>query len=272
MTFDPGGEAIETLTVQAIDMMLGLMQLRGWRRHGQDMTIGLARDRTDRWWDHVLATHAFVIESELAPGADSADIERIADLTMIAWCMEREFHLGDATPRRGPRHPGVEHDPKAWPQPETIHGDPRFARMGREIALRRFPRIDDGCVELESERTRGSGWTRRRRTPRAAAPASRRAEVRGGVMHRCRFRVATPFVIGRVGATPAPTPSARNPRIRSRRLRRAAPHAQPLVRAASSAMPESVSGATGGSPRKVTRLRAVLATAPKTSSTRFATS
>ena len=38
-------------------------------------------------------------------------------------------------------------------QPEANDGDLVVARIGREIALKRFRRIDDACVELQSEST-----------------------------------------------------------------------------------------------------------------------
>ena len=94
-TFDPGDAANVVLTVHAADIMLGLMHLRGWRDLNERILIGLARDWPDRWWDRPLGPNAFVVESNLAPagGSDPDDIERIASLTMIAWCMEREIHL-----------------------------------------------------------------------------------------------------------------------------------------------------------------------------------
>ena len=97
MSFDPGDAPDDTLCAHAPEIMLGLMQLRGWRYDGQEMLIGLARDWTDRWWDRPLGPNAFVVESDLAParGSDAGDIERIIALTTVAWCMEREMHLKD---------------------------------------------------------------------------------------------------------------------------------------------------------------------------------
>ena len=95
MTFDPGAASNDTLSVHAPEIMLGLMQLRGWRYDGQEMLIGLARDWTDRWWERPLGPNAFVVESDLAParGSDAGDINRIIALTQVAWCMEREMHM-----------------------------------------------------------------------------------------------------------------------------------------------------------------------------------
>ena len=97
MSFDPSDAPNDTLCAHAPEIMLGLMELRGWRYDGQEMLIGLARDWTDRWWDRPLGPNAFVVESDLAParGSDAGDIERIIALTTVAWCMEREMHLKD---------------------------------------------------------------------------------------------------------------------------------------------------------------------------------
>ena len=97
MSFDPGETSDETLTVHAVDVMLGLMQLRGWRHEGQEAQIGLASDWADEWWDRALGPNAFVIESNLAPAGvpDPDDINRIVSLTTVAWCMEREIHVNE---------------------------------------------------------------------------------------------------------------------------------------------------------------------------------
>ena len=97
MTFDPGDAPGATLGKHAIDIMLNLMFLRGWRHDGQVMRMGLAREWPDRWWAHALGPHALAVESDLArAGAtDPDDIERIASLTKVAWCMERELYLAE---------------------------------------------------------------------------------------------------------------------------------------------------------------------------------
>ena len=95
MTFDPGDAPNEILTMHAADIMLGLMHLRGWRDLNEKILIGLARDWTDRWWEHPPGPNAVVVEANLAPAgaSDPDNIERIASLTMIGWSMEREIHL-----------------------------------------------------------------------------------------------------------------------------------------------------------------------------------
>ena len=97
MAYDPGDAADETLMVHAAHIMLSLLQMRGWRHDGQEMLIGFASDWTDPWWDRPLAPYALVVESDLsAAGAtDPEDVERIAVLTQIVWCMERDVHLAE---------------------------------------------------------------------------------------------------------------------------------------------------------------------------------
>ena len=95
MTFDPGDAADTSLTARAVDMMLGLTHVRGWRFDGQEMRLGRASAWTDRWWARTLGPDAFVVESDLAPAGAAVpdDIPRIIGLTMLAWCLEREQRL-----------------------------------------------------------------------------------------------------------------------------------------------------------------------------------
>ena len=101
VTFDPGDAFSISLTAHAVDILLGLTYLRGWRDYAQEMRIALATDWTDRWWDRPLGPGAFVVESDLARAhvADVDDITRIIKLTTVAWCMERDLDLrGRPTP------------------------------------------------------------------------------------------------------------------------------------------------------------------------------
>ena len=93
MSFDPGDTPNATLGMHAMDIMVGLMHLRGWRHDEQELRIRLAREWPDRWWAHTLGPHALVVESDVAvAGAtDAGDIASIASLPEVAWCMEREL-------------------------------------------------------------------------------------------------------------------------------------------------------------------------------------
>ena len=94
MVFDPGSTESERLLVHAADVMLGLMYLRGWRKLEEQVLIGLASNWSDQWWERAPGANAFVIEANLAPTpeSDSGDLDRIATLTSLAWCMEHDLH------------------------------------------------------------------------------------------------------------------------------------------------------------------------------------
>ena len=95
MAFDPGDAGREALMVHGVDVMLGLMWLRGWRREGQAFRLERAAERTDQWWDRPLGPRAFTVESELASAGatDPDDITRIVSLATVAWSMERAMCL-----------------------------------------------------------------------------------------------------------------------------------------------------------------------------------
>ena len=95
MAFDPGDAPGTALSVHAADILLGLLQLRGWRRDPQEVRVGRADTWPDQWWDRPLGPHAFVLESDLvlAAGNDPDDLTRIASLAIVAWSMERERRL-----------------------------------------------------------------------------------------------------------------------------------------------------------------------------------
>ena len=97
MAFDPGDTGGEALMVHGVDVMLGLMWIRGWRHEGQAFQLGRAAGWTDRWWDRPLGPRAFIVESDLAPAGatDAEDVTRIVSLATVAWSMEREMSLRD---------------------------------------------------------------------------------------------------------------------------------------------------------------------------------
>ena len=90
MSFDPGTVSDIALNSHAIDILMGLLYVRGWAQAQQDMLIAMAQDWTDRWWERTLGPGAFVVETALRPDArcEVDDITRIASLAALAWCME----------------------------------------------------------------------------------------------------------------------------------------------------------------------------------------
>ena len=95
MAFDPGDGARDALAVRGIDVMLGLLWLRGWRRAGQAFRFEPAPEWTGPEWDRPLGPRAFIVESDLvAAGAtDTDDVPRAVALATVAWSMAREMDL-----------------------------------------------------------------------------------------------------------------------------------------------------------------------------------
>ena len=92
MAFDPGTVSDIALHVHALDIVMGLLYVRGWRRVKHKVRVVNARDWAERWWDDTLGPGAFVVETALHPDARCAvdDIETVIGAAALAWCMERD--------------------------------------------------------------------------------------------------------------------------------------------------------------------------------------
>ena len=90
MSFDPGALRDGVLNRHAIDVVMGLLYVRGWRPEQHEVRIATAEDWADRWWQGTLGPDAFIVESPLSPDprCDVNDLTRIMDLAATAWCME----------------------------------------------------------------------------------------------------------------------------------------------------------------------------------------
>ena len=90
MSFDPGTVIDTALGTHAVDLVLGLLTMRGWRRPGQPLRVDVAGDVAERWWTGELGPAAFVIETALSlqPGCDPDDVGHIVGLVSLAWSME----------------------------------------------------------------------------------------------------------------------------------------------------------------------------------------
>ena len=155
MAFDPGDAGGEALMIHGVDLMLGLMWLRGWRHEGQAFRLERAAERSDRW-DHPLGPRAFVVESDLvACGRDRPRPRR-------------------HRPHREPRHrrlvDGARDVPRR-PLPPGPDGRVRPRRTrAREHRPRGAPRRD---TSARRERPRPDGGLARAGEERDARPRPR---------------------------------------------------------------------------------------------------
>lgn len=93
MSFDVGTAIDTALGTHAVDLMLGLLTMRGWRRRGQPLRVDAAEDVTERWWAGELGPAAVVLETPLAPhaGCEPDDVGHVIRLVSVAWCMEQQL-------------------------------------------------------------------------------------------------------------------------------------------------------------------------------------
>ena len=137
MSFDPGTLGDLALNAHAIDIMMGLLYARGWRRAEQELRIGNAADWPDRWWRDTPGPGAFVVETALWPDARCVDdLATIMNLTAVAWCMELDVcgrerptpDLMTATVPEGVSLASIHHEP--WTDAVRESLDLVMARMG----------------------------------------------------------------------------------------------------------------------------------------------
>ena len=91
MVFDPGEVTDIALHAHAVDIVMGLLYVRGWRGATQAVRVDNAGDWADRWWDAPLGPGAFVVETELQPDTRRCELDDIAtimSLAELAWCVE----------------------------------------------------------------------------------------------------------------------------------------------------------------------------------------
>lgn len=50
MSFDPGTVTDMVLGTHSVDLVLGLLTMRGWWCPGQPIRVDIARDVNGRWW------------------------------------------------------------------------------------------------------------------------------------------------------------------------------------------------------------------------------
>ena len=92
MSFDLGRVRDGVLEMRAMDLVTGLLYVRGFRAEQHKMLVDKARDWADRWWKGTLGLEAVVVESPLWPDpqCEGDDLTQISDLAALAWCVALE--------------------------------------------------------------------------------------------------------------------------------------------------------------------------------------
>ena len=93
MGFDPGDTASPALAAHAIEMMTGLLYLRGWCSRTPEVLLALATDWPDRAWLDSRGPRAFVVEIPIEPQDTprTDELDTIVELITLAWCLEHRL-------------------------------------------------------------------------------------------------------------------------------------------------------------------------------------
>ena len=93
MGFDPADTAEPALAAHAIEMLTGLLYVRGWCNRTPEVLLTLATDWPDRSWLDSRGPRTFVvqvpIEPQDTPRTDELGI--IVELITLAWCLEHRL-------------------------------------------------------------------------------------------------------------------------------------------------------------------------------------
>ena len=101
MGFDPVDTAEPALAAHAIEMMTGLLYLRGWCNQTPEVLLALANDWPDRLWLDSRGPRAFVVQLPIEPQETprTEELDIIVELITLAWCMEhRLLRTGQPVP------------------------------------------------------------------------------------------------------------------------------------------------------------------------------
>ena len=92
MGFDPGDTASPALAAHAIEMVTGLLYLRGWCSQTPEIRLTLA-NRPDRPWFDTRGPRAFIVEVPIEPPQPprTDELVTIVELITLAWCMEHRL-------------------------------------------------------------------------------------------------------------------------------------------------------------------------------------
>ena len=92
MAFDPGDTASPALAAHAIEMVTGLLYLRGWCGRAPEIRL-IPASRPDRPWFDTRGPRAFIVEVPVeprqTPGTD--ELATIVEVVTLTWCMEHRL-------------------------------------------------------------------------------------------------------------------------------------------------------------------------------------
>ena len=98
MGFDPGDTDSSALVAHPIEMVTGLLYLRGWCGRKPEIQLTLA-GRPDRPWFDTRGPRAFIVEVPIEPRESTDELVTIVELITLAWCMEhRILRTGQRVP------------------------------------------------------------------------------------------------------------------------------------------------------------------------------
>lgn len=92
MAFDPGDTAEPALAAHGIEMVTGLLHLRGWCGPAPEIRL-IPASRPDRPWFDTRGPRAFIVEVPLEPPQPPRpdELATIVEVVTLAWCMEHRL-------------------------------------------------------------------------------------------------------------------------------------------------------------------------------------
>ena len=92
MAFDPGDTAEPALPAHAIEMVTGLLYLRGWCGRAPEIRL-IPASRPDRPWFDTRGPRAFIVEVPLVPPQPPRpdELATIVEVVTLVWCMEHRL-------------------------------------------------------------------------------------------------------------------------------------------------------------------------------------
>ena len=110
MGFDPRDAVSPALAAHAIEMMTGLLYLRGWCNQTPEVHLALANDWPDQSWLASTGPRAFVVQIPVEPRDNprTDELDTIVELVTLAWSAEHRLlrtgqPIPDLVSAAGPR-------------------------------------------------------------------------------------------------------------------------------------------------------------------------